>query len=258
MRALSKIVIIAHNTYREIMRDRILFGIVIFALLLIGFSLAIGQLSFAEQARITLNFGLVGIQLTSVVIAIFAGSQLVSKEIEKQTILTILSRPVSRDEFLLGKYLGLNLVIITIVVGLSLVLAMVGIYLDIPMGVNLVYVLIGICLEASVLLAITLLFGVITKPFLTVACSVGVFLIGHWVSSLIYFSERSGDSSFRALGKFVSYGFPNLERFNFRSWAVYQDSIESAQLLNPILHAIAWLILLYVITSLIFRRKDFV
>src|SRR4051812_34634381 len=94
--------IIAKNTYREIIRDRILYGIVVFALMLVGLSLALGQLTFAEQAKISADFGFIGIQLSAVVLAIFVGSSLVAKEIEKQTILTLLARPITRTQFLLG------------------------------------------------------------------------------------------------------------------------------------------------------------
>src|SRR4051812_6925954 len=102
--------VIAKNTFREIIRDRILYGLHIFAILLIGFSLVLGELSFAEQTRISINFGLAGIHLSAITLSIFIGSSLVAKEIEKQTILTLLARPVSRLQFLVGKYLGLIMV----------------------------------------------------------------------------------------------------------------------------------------------------
>ena len=86
--------IIAINTFREIIRDRILYGIVVFALILLGVSLALGSLGIQEQVRISLNFGFMGIQLSLVVLAIFVGSTLVYKEIEKQTVTTLLARPL--------------------------------------------------------------------------------------------------------------------------------------------------------------------
>ncbi|MCB0342972.1 MAG: ABC transporter permease subunit, partial [Bdellovibrionales bacterium] len=117
--------IIALNTFREIIRDRILYGLVVFALLLIGLSLALGQLSFAEQIRISANFGFTGIHLSAVMLSIFAGGSLVAKEIDKKTILTLLARPISRFQFMLGKSLGLTLVVVSVVTGLALVLAFI-------------------------------------------------------------------------------------------------------------------------------------
>src|SRR5436305_70886 len=101
------IYVIAVNTFHEIIRDRILYGILVFALLLIGISLALGQLSFAEQSRISANFGFTGIHLAAAILAIFIGSSLVSREIEKRTIMTLLVRPLSRTQFIIGKFLGL-------------------------------------------------------------------------------------------------------------------------------------------------------
>jgi Cu-processing system permease protein len=128
--------IIASNTFREIIRDRILYGIVVFALLLIGLSLALGGLSFSEEARISANFGFTGIQLSTAVLAIFIGSTLVSRELEKQTILTLLARPITRTQFLLGKLLGLIFVIMTVMAGLALVLALVLMWLKLPIDMS--------------------------------------------------------------------------------------------------------------------------
>ena len=98
--------VIAINTFREIIRDRILYGILVFALLLIGLSLALGQLSFAEQSRISANFGFTGIHLSAAILAIFIGSSLVAREIEKRTIMTLLVRPLTRTQFITASFLG--------------------------------------------------------------------------------------------------------------------------------------------------------
>ena len=96
--------IIANNTFREIIRDRILYGLVVFALLLIGVSLVLGQLSFAEQMRISIDFGFAAIHFSAVILSIFIGSTLVSKEIDKKTVMTLLARPITRFQFLFGKF----------------------------------------------------------------------------------------------------------------------------------------------------------
>src|SRR5689334_11892297 len=101
------VLIIAINTFREIVRDRILYGILVGAILLILLSLALGQLSFAEQTRIAANFGFTAIHIGAVIVSIFVGSTLVAREIDKKTILTLFVRPISRQQFLFGKCLGL-------------------------------------------------------------------------------------------------------------------------------------------------------
>lgn len=250
--------IIALNTYREIIRDRILYGIVVFALLLIGLSLALGELSFTEQGRISANFGFTGIQLSASILAIFAGSSLVAKEIEKQTILTLLARPITRTQFLIGKYLGLVLVILCVMAGLALVLAGIVTFLKLPIGVPFSQALFGVLLEALLLTALALFFGVFSRPVMTVIFTAALFLLGHWVDSLKFFVEKSESSVFKATGSVVQNIIPNLEKFNWRSAPIYDTIVPAAEIFSALGYAVGWILLLMTVTSLIFRRRDFV
>ena len=189
--------IIATNTFREIIRDRILYGIVVFALMLIGLSLALGELSFDEQARISANFGFTGIQLSAAILAIFIGSSLVAKEIEKQTILTLLARPITRTQFLLGKFVGLVLVILTVMAGISLVLAAIVSFLKLTVDLTFFEALYGVFLESILLTSIALFFGSFSRPIMTVIFTASLFLIGHWISSLTFFIEKSKSGGFK-------------------------------------------------------------
>lgn len=250
--------IIAKNTFREIIRDRILYGIVVFALLLIGMSLALGELSFAEQARISANFGFAGIQLSACVLAVFVGSSLVAKEIEKQTILTLLARPITRAQFLLGKFVGLSFVILTVMAGLAVVLAALIQALELAINDTFAVALYGIVLEALILLGLALLFGSFARPMMTVTFTVALYLIGHWVGSLRYFIEKSDSSAFKAIGKVIVNVVPDLERFNWRAAPVYQMSVPASEVAMTSLYAVGWIVCLIALTALIFRRRDFV
>lgn len=249
--------IIAINTYREIIRDRILYGLVVFAVLLMGLSLLLGELSFAEQARITMNFGLVAAQLSSVVLSIFIGSSLVFKEIEKRTIQTLLVRPVSREQFLVGKFLGLLLVQLVIISGLALVLVGILSLYGISLNGQFFGALHGIFLEAFVLLAVTMFFSMFATPTMVVAFSVSIFLIGHWQDSLRFFTKKEGHEAYRVLGRILEWVVPNLELFNWRSHVVYKDSLPLSQLGFASLYALGWFVVLLTLASLIFRRRDF-
>jgi Cu-processing system permease protein len=250
--------IIAANTFREIIRDRILYGIVVFALLLIGLSLALGQLSFAEQARISADFGFTGIQMSASILAIFAGSTLVAREIEKQTVLTLLARPVSRTQFLGGKLLGLLLVVAAVISGLALVLAGLLVSLELPVGGPFFVALLGVGFEAMVLISLALFFGSFARPMMTVVFAVSFFLIGHWVQSLEFFVKKSESQAFRTVGGLISRIVPNLERFNWRSAPIYDVQVPAAEILASAGYCAGWTVFLVSLTAIIFRRRDFV
>src|SRR5690242_18056019 len=103
---------VAHNTFIEIARDKIFSILFIFAIFMMGFSLVLGQLTTLEQHRLTVDFGLSAVQIIISALSIFSGCTLVFREIEKKTILYLLSKPISRSEFLLGKFFGLFLIVL--------------------------------------------------------------------------------------------------------------------------------------------------
>lgn len=250
--------LIARHTFKEIIKDRILYGVILFAILLISLSVALGQLSFAEQTRISIDFGLAGIHIGIVIIALFVGGNLVWKEIDKQTIFTILIRPISRFEFLMGKYLGLIAVVATLVVALSMVLFFVCLSLQWPWDINFIYALYGIVLEALILVSLSVLFGCLSNPVLSVLCTLGFFFVGHWVSELDYFASRSESSIVQYVGKILNFVLPNLERFNWKSMVTYREVVEIGVVGSATLYALGWVIVLFAISSFVFERKDFI
>lgn len=255
---MKSIRVIALNTFREIIRDRILYSIVVFAFLLFGLSVVLGELSFTEQARISADFGFTGIQISVVVLSIFAGSTLVAREIEKQTVLTLLAKPVSRSQFLLGKFAGLTLVVTSVLVGLSVVLALLLLGLGLSVTQSFFAAIFGIWLEAIILVALALFFGSFARPIMTVVFAASFFLLGHMIGSLDFFIKKSNSTSFRAVARVISDGLPNLEKFNWRFAPVYEVSIGGAELLSASVYAMGWIMILLAATVLIFRRRDFV
>lgn len=255
---MNPVLIIAGNTFREVIRDRILYGLVVFAVLLLFLSIALGQLSFDENIRLTANFGFTGVHIAAVALAIFVGSSLVAKEIDKQTILTLLARPITRGQFIVGKALGLLAVLTVVVAGLSVIL---GVFLHL-LGFNFtesfVYALIGVLAESAVLLSLALFFGAFARPSMTVVFTVAVFLLGHWVQSLHFFIKRSESEAFKILGTSISYIIPDLERFNWRSSPVYQTTLDIADVGAALGSMTGWVVLLLAATVLVFRRRDFV
>jgi Cu-processing system permease protein len=250
------IVIIAKNTFTEIMRDRILYGLMIFGLFLIAVSLALGQLSFAEQTRITTNFGFTAMHLSAVILSIFVGSTLVAREIEKKTIMTLLVRSINRTQFIIGKAVGMMSIISVSILIIAFVLAAILYFMEIDLNGLYFIGMYGVLLEAGVLLAFTLFFGSFSSPIMAVSFSLGVFFIGHWIDSLRYFAERSNSSEFRILANLVNTTFPNLEHFNWRSLFVYSESVLPSHIFWNSVYAFAWMVLLVTLSALILRGRD--
>lgn len=250
--------IVARNTFKEVIRDRILYGLFVFAILIIGMSLALGQLSFAEQTRITLDFGLMAIHLSAVGIAIFVGATLVVKELDKQTVLTVLVRPLSRSQFILGKFLGLILVIVTVMFGLALILSGIFLFMGQPLTPQFFVALTGILLESICLLGFSLLFSVFARPISVVIFSLGVFLIGHWLSSLRYFGEKLPGSSVDWIYRILKFVLPDFELLNWKSLVVYNDPLQLPMRLQAGIYALLWIGFLVALTAAVFERKDLV
>jgi Cu-processing system permease protein len=248
--------VLAKNTYKEVIRDRILYALILFAILLIGLSLALGQLSFAEQARISANFGLSAIHLAAIVLAIFVGSNLVTKEIEKKTILTILVRPISRLQFILGKALGLSFLIVTMMTGLLAILGLVFWGLGMSIDGRLALVLAGLLAEALVLLGFTLVFSMFTRPLLVVCFSIGVFLIGHWQGSLAFFAKKADSGILVPVSWLVRHFLPDLERLNWKDLVLYNQPLDMPAKIMALLYAAAWFVVCVIVSALIFKRKD--
>ncbi len=255
---MNSVFVIAGNTFREVIRDRILYGLVVFTVLLLLLSLALGQLSFDENLRLSANFGFTGIHIAVIVLAVFVGSSLVSKEIEKQTILTLLARPISRAQFILGKSFGLLLVLTIVALGLAVVLSGFLALLKFSFTVVYLFAVAGVLFEAAVLLSFAVFFGSFSRPMMTVVFTASVFLLGHWVESLHYFIHRSESESFKLVGTAISYIIPNLEAYNWRAAPVYGVEVELAQVATAFGSAIGWVTVLIAATVLIFRRRDFV
>src|SRR5512140_2450550 len=178
---------IAFNTFREAVRDRVLYNLVVFALLLVGSAILFGQISVGIERIVLVNLGLTAISLFGIVIAIFIGSGLVSKEIDKKTLYTVLARPVRRWEFILGKFFGLvgTLAVNTFFMAVGFFAGIL--YLAHTLSrqdVNLVFALYFIILQFVIVTAIALLFSSFSSPLLSAVFAFALFLIGTFAEDL--------------------------------------------------------------------------
>lgn len=251
-----KVLSIAFNTFRENLRDKLLYNLLVFALLMIGSSILISKLTLGDFDRLMIDIGLASINFFGVLIAIFIGIGLVSKEIDKKTIYTIVSKPVARYQFLLGKYLGLTMTLFVntavMVIGLVLVLFARNVAVDLLLfkAVTLIFV------EFMVIMAVALFFSTFTSTTLSAIFTLAIFVIGHLTPDLKMFGEKM-DEVGQGLMNGLYYVLPNLERFNLKGHVIHHLEVSGADLALIILYGLTYAAFLLFTASVIFQRRDF-
>lgn len=249
--------VVAKNTFIEMLRDRVLYFVIVFSVLFMGLNFALGQLSYSEIFRLSVSLGLGGIHLCFSGLTIFLGCSVFYREIERKTIYTLLVRPISRGQYLLGKYLGLLLLLLTMLLGFMVCFTLIELMVSVPILLTSYYAFVGIFFEACILLAIAFFFTSFAKPFLSITCSLALFLIGHWVYNLDQLIARSESFAFKVVGLGIGRAFPDLEILNWRDYAVSQAQVPLLDVGYGILQACLWSALFFMLSLVIFRRKDF-
>ena len=247
---------IAVNTFREAIRDRILYLFVGFAVVLVVSTKLFGMLTVGDETRIVKDIGLASMQFFSMLIAVMMSMLLVSREVESRTVFNILSKPVRRWQFLVGKYLGLlaivaaNLVFIT-----TVLMVMVVIYTG-QMDLMLLFCACMTMLEMAVLAAFAILFAVLTKPILGSLMTLAVFFVGHMSADLWMLAQQIPGTMTRSIIAVVYYLVPNLERFDFRTEVVHDLPIPAAAVGWAVIYAAAFAAVILFLASLRFQSKD--
>lgn len=254
---MKKIFIIAINTFREAVRDKILYSLLIFALLMIGSSVFLSTLSVGDQIKIIKDMGLSMISIFGTLIAVFVGIALVYKEIEKRTIYTIIAKPIKRYQFLLGKYCGLILTLlveISVMAGgfMLLLFFFPGSY-D-PALFKAIYLIV---IELMLITAVALLFSSFSTPILSGIFTLAFFVIGHLTYDLKVLVAESKVKSLVYFTNFLHYALPDLENFNIKSRVVHHLPVGWDYMLNATLYGLFYILLLLSISVIIFQRKDF-
>ena len=257
--AWQRVSAIARNAFREAVRDRVLYNLVVFALLLIAGAIFLGELSAGQEAKIIVDLGLSAILLFGVFIAIFVGVGLVYKEIERRTLYAILSKPIGRGEFLLGKYLGLCLTLLVNVaimgVGLSLALVYVKRGWN-PLVARIWPAILLLYIELIILTGVAMLFSSFSSPALSALLTFFVFVIGHFSADLKTLSQSAPSMPTRWFFAGLYYLLPNLANYNAITAAAHGRSPEPSFLITTILYGVIYVGVLLAATTLIFRRRN--
>lgn len=248
--------IIAENTVRELVRSKLLHNLIFFAVLLIASSMFVAQLTIGQWDRVILDMGLAAIEVSGVLVAVLIGVGLVAGEIERRTVFPTLARPLSRWAFLLGRFLGLFAMMAVSVVLMMAVLAVVLRLAGYGVSSSAAVAALLILLELALMAAAALLFGSFTKPILASAFSLSLFLVGHLLSDLKAFQQRSQSELAKALTGVAYRMLPDLELLNVKSLAANDLPVPHGLAQAAALYAVAYAAGLLVIATVIFSRRD--
>lgn len=257
---LGRIKAIAGNAFREAVRDRVLYNLVLFVLLLTGAAVFIGELSGGQERKIIVDLGLSAMLLFGVFIAIFVGVGLVYKEIERRTVYTIFAKPVSRGEFLVGKYLGLCLTLLVNVAvmgaGVSFALIYVSGGMD-PLILRIWPAILLIYVELMIITGVALLFSSFSSPALSALLTFFVFIIGHFSTDLKSLASSLGSFSARWFFSALYYLLPNLANLSFITPAAHGEFPGATYLVSTIFYSLVYVTVVLAATTMIFSRRNF-
>ncbi len=253
---LNSIFLIAKNTFREILRDKILYALLVISILMLGFAMAMAQLSFAEQAKVSMDFTIAVLNISVVIISIFLGAQMLHREVENKTLLTLLSHPVSRSQFLIGKTLGVFLVILGLTLFFSIILFVQSYYFSYGSVSDLLIIMFGLLLEALIILSLTIFLSSCLRVSLVVTVSISIYLIGHWVESLRDIVVTSSGESFSVIYSLLKYAIPNLELMNWKALLANNIELDSYFVGKVLVYSLAWVLIYLALAIFTFKNKD--
>jgi ABC-type transport system involved in multi-copper enzyme maturation permease subunit len=251
---------IARNAFREAVRDRVLYNLVLFVLLLTAGAIFLGELSAGQETKIIIDLALSAMLLFGVFIAIFVGVGLVYKEIERRTLYAILSKPIGRGQFLLGKYLGLCLTLLVNVIimgaGVSLALIYIRRGWD-PLAIKIWPAIMLIYFELMIITGVALLFSTFSSPALSALLTFFVFVIGHFSADLKTLSSTSNQAAARLVFRALYYLLPNLTTYSVITPAAHGISPDMQSIILAFAYTIVYDVVLLLSASLIFSRRNF-
>ncbi len=253
-----RLVHIASNTFREAVRDRVLYNLIAFALLMSGAAILVGQISIDIERLVVINLGLTAVSLFGLVIAIFIGIGLVSKEIDKRTLYTVLSRPVRRWEFIVGKFLGLagTLVVNTVCMAIGVFAALLYVSHHFQKADGwLLVALYFIILQFLIITALALLFSSFSSPLLSAVFAFALFAIGCFAEDLRGFASMTqGVTRWVATG--AAYLVPNFSALNVISSVAHEQPVSGQLIFYNTAYALIYAAMALCGAVLVFEHRN--
>jgi ABC-type transport system involved in multi-copper enzyme maturation permease subunit len=262
--------LIAVAVFRESVRDRVPLSIVGFGVLLVLASIIISQMTAGQDVKIIKDLGLSALQLLGVLIAVFIGIGLVAKEVEKRSIYSLLSKPVTREQLVIGKYLGL---VMTLAVNLgAMVVAFYAVlgYSQLSLSSSdqrvlatpaadprLLVAVLMIFGELMIVTAVALFFSTFAEPLTSILLTLALWIGGHFSTDLRHFEDVVESPAAAWVARGAYYVLPNLAPFNVKAEVVHGVAVPGSQIALTWAYALVYVSALLVAAVAIFRRRDF-
>jgi ABC-type transport system involved in multi-copper enzyme maturation permease subunit len=261
---------IALNVFRESVRDKVLYSLVAFAILLIAASYLLGQLTAGQDVKIIKDLGLAAIATIGLLIAVFIGVGLVWKEVEKRSIYSLLAKPVTRRDVVVGKYVGL---VFTLAVNVAVMTAAFYTVLAIMGRVaspeaargwaapatdpRLLIAILLIFVELLLVTAIALFFSTFSSPFLAATLTLGLWVIGHFNADLRNFESVVTSPLVVGLTRGLYYVLPDFAAFDVKAQVVWGQPVSPGYVAGTALYGIVYVLFVLAAATTVFARRDF-
>lgn len=251
---MKKIWTLALTTFQELIREKFFVVGLVMALILITLSYLLGSLSFYEQTRILFNVGTMGIELVLIGLALFSGAVLIHKEIELRTCQIILTRPLSRTIFLLGKWTGLFIFILLTTILLGLVLLVLS--FEQFANLSFFFVIFQIFLKIILLMSLAFLMGLVLRPVLASLVGLSFYFLAHSVQDIQFFLKRANDGVIPNWFLTFQKVIPRFDQFNWKSFYFIENGILANNFAMMSIHYLSWIFLILSGCLIVWRKKD--
>ncbi|MBH8566584.1 ABC transporter permease subunit [Nostoc sp. CENA67] len=257
---ITKIFVIAKNVFQEVVRDRILYVIGFYAVILAVAIRVLPEFSASTENKMFLDFGMVAMSVITLVIAIFVGTGLVNKEIEKRTVLVLIAKPVSRSEIISGKFLGLLAVLAVLVATMTTIYLIFLQFGNIPhQRASILIAAAFLFLQLSLIAAVAITFGVLTSSLLAITLTFAVYLMGNITQDIVKFGRLTRNEVIELFAQILYLIIPDLSRLDFKNEAVYglQALPDLTALITNVVYGLFYSVMLLAIAIYIFSKREF-
>ncbi|MCO4755487.1 MAG: hypothetical protein KC478_13480 [Bacteriovoracaceae bacterium] len=256
MKELKKVQTVASYTFQEVLKSKVLYNIMFLGLGLLIVTYVAQQFTYGAPSRIALDFGVGALSLSSVGIAIFMGVGLLSKEIENRTVYMIVSRPVKRSSFVLGRILGLNLILVLNILILSLLTLTVYFLTGGAVQPLIFWTILFIVIEASMVLLVVSLLSLLTSATLSVILSLVIFFAGHAIKEAQMTTFTQNRPVLEWILDFYHVALPAFGKINTRDLLLYNQTVDGQFLMSALGYSFTYSAFLVALILIIFEKKN--